>query len=300
MLCVLFYDKKVAGMKRIASFHMLTILFLSALILLTLFFHQRIPGWPSLILRLLLGLGLVLAIVLVYQYKPTLKVIRLIHDFSPLFFILFIFNALGDLIPHLHPDIDSILVRMDFWIFGNHPAVWLQHWIAPRFTDLMSLAYATYYFMPVVLILALYIKKQKPGLYESISILVFGYYLSYIGYLLFPAIGPRFTLAHLYTVPLNGGPLTNLLRETLNALEHNKRDCMPSGHTQIALMTLVLAYRYARRLFYIYLPLVLSLIFSTVYLRYHYAIDVLAGAFLAALCLVIGPKVHQWWEIETG
>jgi membrane-associated phospholipid phosphatase len=42
---------------------------------------------------------------------------------------------------------------------------------------------------------------------------------------------------------------------------------------------------------------VLGLIFSTVYLRYHYAVDVLAGAALAVLVVWTGPILHRRWEM---
>jgi membrane-associated phospholipid phosphatase len=59
------------------------------------------------------------------------------------------------------------------------------------------------------------------------------------------------------------------------------RDCFPSGHTEIPLLTLWLARRYRRKLFLVYLPITAAMIFSTVYLRFHYVVDVLAGAALA-------------------
>ena len=127
-------------------------------------------------------------------------------------------------------------------------------------------------------------------------VLVFGYYISFIGYILFPAIGPRYTLAHLYSVLLEGSFLTDVVRDGLNALEQNKRDVMPSGHTQIALMVLYLAYRYERILFYPFFPLIVGLIVSTVYLRYHYVIDLVAGAVIAAGCLPIALRLHAWWD----
>jgi membrane-associated phospholipid phosphatase len=280
-------------LKRIAPFHVLSLLFMAGLMALTLICHSGVPDWGALILRYLVGLGLNGVVVLAFSRWPGTRLIRWAHDFSPLFFILFVFDSLGYLIQYLQPDIDPVLIRMDYWLFGAHPTLWLQRWITPWLTDLLSLAYATYYFLAIVLILVLYNREQKPGLYESIFVFVLGYYLSYIGYLLFPAIGPRFTMTELYTVPLDGGAITDFLRDTLNNLEHNKRDCMPSGHTEIALITLGLAFRHTRKLFYIYLPMVLGLILATVYLRYHYVVDVLAGAFLAAICLAIGPWLYQ-------
>jgi membrane-associated phospholipid phosphatase len=39
---------------------------------------------------------------------------------------------------------------------------------------------------------------------------------------------------------------------------------------------------------------------ATVYLRYHYVADVLAGAALAVLCLVVAPPLHGWLARHFG
>jgi membrane-associated phospholipid phosphatase len=176
----------------------------------------------------------------------------------------------------------------------------MERWIVPWFTDIMSFAYVSYYFLPVELVLTLYLKDRMPEFNESMFVLAFGYYLSFIGYILFPAIGPRYTLTHLQSVPLEGSLLTDLVRDVLNALEHNKRDCMPSGHTQIVLMVLYLAHRYERFLFYLFLPIICGLILSTVYLRYHYVIDLFAGASIAVGCMIIGPRLYRMWKVVGG
>ena len=283
-------------MRRIAPFLGLTILFLLGLIVLTLFFRGQIPRWHSLLLRYMLWIGLVLVLKLSSDRNVMGRTGAFFHDFSPLLFIILIYESLGDLIQYLHPDIDPALIRIDHLLFGVHPTLWMERWIVPWFTDIMSFAYVSYYFLPVILIMTLYLRKKSPGLNEVIFILTFGYYVSFIGYILFPAVGPRYAMAHLYSVPLEGSLLTDLVRDVLNSIEHNKRDCMPSGHTQIALMVLFLARRYERFLYYIFFPLVCGLILSTVYLRYHYVIDLFVGAALAIGCLRIGPRLSKWWS----
>jgi len=285
-------------MRRIAPFLGLTILFLFGLILLTLFFRGQIPRWHSLFLRYVLWSGLVFALKLSSDRKVMGRAGNFFHDFSPILFIILIYESLGDLIQHLHPDIDPCLIRIDFFIFGVHPTIWMEKWIVHWFTDIMSFAYISYYFLPVILVTVLYLKNRREGLMESIFVLTFGYYVSFVGYILFPAIGPRYAMAHLYSIPLEGSLLTDLVREVLNAIEHNKRDCMPSGHTQIVLIVLFLAYRYERFLFYIFFPLVCGLILSTVYLRYHYVIDLFVGASLAVGCMIIGPRLYRWWNLR--
>ena len=283
-------------MRRIDPVQGLTLFFLIGLSLLTLIFRGQIPLWRSLLFRYTILLGFLFALKLSSDGKWVGKVGPFFHPFSPILFIILIYESLGDLIHYLHPDIDQRLIQIDFSIFGVHPTLWMQQWIVPWFTDLLSLAYISYYFIPVVLMVVLYLKNQRLEFDEAIFILAFGYYVSFIGYILFPAIGPRYTMAHLYSVPLEGSFITDSVRDLLNALEHNKRDCMPSGHTQIVLIVLYLAHRYEKFLFYIFFPIICGLILSTVYLRYHYVIDLFVGATIAVGCMIIGPRLYRMWN----
>jgi membrane-associated phospholipid phosphatase len=285
-------------MKRIVPIQGLALFFLIGLILLTLVFKGQIPPWRSLLLNYILFVGLFFAFKLSSDRKGIGKVGTFFHHFSPILFVVLIYESLGNLIQYLQPDIDPLLIKIDFSIFGVHPTIWMQQWIVPWFTDVMSLAYLSYYFIPVVLIAVLYLKDRMMEFDRAMFVLAFGYYVSFIGYILFPAIGPRYAMTHLYSVPLEGSFITDFVRDILNALEHNKRDCMPSGHTQIVLMVLFLAYRYERNLFTIFLPIICALILSTVYLRYHYVIDLFAGVVLAIGCMIVGPLLHRWWTLR--
>ncbi|PIV23255.1 MAG: hypothetical protein COZ69_07455 [Deltaproteobacteria bacterium CG_4_8_14_3_um_filter_45_9] len=285
-------------MRRIAPFHWLTFLFLIGLILLTLIFRGQIPLWRSLLLNYVVLFGLLFALKLSSDRKMIGKRGMFFHHFSPILFVILIYESLGNLIQYLQRDIDPTLIQIDFFIFGVQPTLWMEQWIVPWFTDVMSLAYLSYYFIPIVLIAVLYLKDRMMEFDRAIFVLAFGYYVSFIGYILFPAIGPRYALTHLYSVPLEGSFLTDFVRDILNALEHNKRDCMPSGHTQIVLIALYLAHRYEKVLFYIFLPIICALILSTVYLRYHYTIDIFAGVMLAIGCMIIGPRLYRWWNLR--
>ncbi len=283
-------------MRRISPTEGLTIFFLIGLSLLALVFRGQVPLWRSLLFRYAILLCLLFVIKLSSDGKWVGKVGTFFHPFSPILFIILIYESLGDLIHYLHPDIDQRLIQIDFSIFGVDPTLWIQKWVVPWLTDLLSLAYISYYFIPVVLIAVLYLKNRRSEFDESIFVLALGYYISFIGYILFPAIGPRYSMAHLYSVPLEGSFITDFVRDILNALEHNKRDCMPSGHTEIVLIVLYLAHRYEKFLFYIFFPIICGLILSTVYLRYHYVIDLFAGATIAIGCMIIGPRLYRWWN----
>jgi membrane-associated phospholipid phosphatase len=125
-------------------------------------------------------------------------------------------------------------------------------------------------------------------------------------YLFVPAIGPRFTLYEFsqLSVELPGLYFTDYLREIINtgggiinpnmpAIDQINRDCMPSGHTMITIITIILSFRYKSKLKYPILIIGSSLIFSTVYLRYHYVIDVFAGFIFAYISLYLEKRIHR-------
>jgi len=283
-------------MKRIAPIQGLTLFFLIGLILLTIIFHGKIPLWRSLLLQYIILVGLLFAFKIISDRRVMGKIGTFFYYFSPVLFVVFIYESLGNLSQYLQPDVDPQLIQIDFLIFGVHPTLWMEQWIVPWFTDIMSLVYLSYYFTPVVLAGVLYVKDRMAEFDRALFVLGVGYYISFIGYILFPALGPRYAMTHLYSVPLEGSFITDFIRDTLIALEHNKRDVMPSGHTQMFLMVLFLAYRYERILFYILLPIFCGMILSTIYLRYHYVIDILVGVGLAIVCLIFGPLLHRWWS----
>lgn len=285
-------------MKPISPTQWLTIICLLGLSLVVVTFRGQIPLWHSLLLNYTLLLGVLFALKVSSDRGVAGKVGTFFHHSSPILFVVFIYESLGHLIQYLRPDIDSALIRIDFSIFGVHPCIWMEQYVVPWFTDVMSIAYFSYYFLPVLLIVILYFKNQTMEFSESIFVLLFGYYISFVGYILFPAIGPRYALSSVCSVPLEGSFITDFVRDILNALEHNKRDCMPSGHTEIVLIVLFLAYRFQKVVFYIFLPVVCCLILSTVYLRYHYVVDLFVGALVAVGCMIAGPRLYRYWNGE--
>jgi membrane-associated phospholipid phosphatase len=192
---------------------------------------------------------------------------------------------------------DDVLIRIDYALFGVHPTVWLERVINPLFTALLQFAYISYYFIPVSLGVVLIAKGKHDEFEEALFGIVLCFYLSYIGYLLVPAVGPRFTLEHLQTTDLQAGPFIQKIQSTLNGFEHNKTDAFPSGHTAIALTTLYYAWKKKEKaLGAVLVPVALGLIISTVYLRYHYVIDVLAGIALTVLTVYLAPKMNTWFS----
>ena len=281
------------GHQRLKPVDLISYLALLALMLTTLVIQP--PHGTALLLKYS-GLALVLTL-LWWMDQGRFWLARGLHAFYPIVFIPILFDSFADLLPWVSPIVrDPVLIQLDLALFGTHPTVWLERFIHPWLTEILTWAYATYYFLPVVLVVALYWRGKEMSFDRAVFGVVLGFYLSFLGYFLFPAIGPRFTLTHLQTVDLHGIFSADTIRDTLNFLERFKQDAFPSGHTAVVLLVLFYAWQFVRGLFWVFLPVVVALIFSTVYLRYHYVVDVLAGIALAVLCVVLERVTTNLWH----
>jgi membrane-associated phospholipid phosphatase len=215
--------------------------------------------------------------------------------------------------PIRNVDYDHVLIEIDRWMFGFDPTVELYKIANPYLTELLQIVYGLFFFLPIILAVDLMINKRIGNVKYEAFIILFGFLLSYIGYILVPAIGPRFTLHDFYLkeVELPGLFLTEFLREivnsgesipggTIDAIDKVQRDVFPSGHTQMTLLTMYLAVKFKTKTKNFFLVVGTLLIFATVYLRYHYVIDLIAGFFFMVFTLWSGYHLYNWWMNKTG
>jgi membrane-associated phospholipid phosphatase len=189
---------------------------------------------------------------------------------------------------------DGVLASVDYAIFGAHPTVWLERFVHPVMVEVFTWAYVSYFFAPVALGIVLY-RADASRFAEMISVGVAVWTISYLGYFLVPALGPRYELAHLQTVQLPGALLAGALRDIMNSMERVAHDAYPSGHVAIAIVVIAYSVRWTVRLRWVLVPMMLMLILSTVYLRYHYVVDVLSGFVLGGGLLFLIPRLCSWW-----
>jgi len=277
----------------------LNLFFLFFLTLITTLFYRRIADPFTLIT---LYSGLVFLQIALIKNRERNGFLKLTHDLLfPIVCIILVFDSLGKLVHYINPrDIDPLLIKLDYMLFNGYPTVMLEKIMTPFLTDILQAAYSSYYFLPVTLGVVLKLRKEEEAFDRSLFLIMLCFYLSYIGYMLMPAIGPRFTMNHLQHRDLEGLFITAPLQEILNKLEGVKRDAFPSGHTAITLTVVYLAWRFEKKLFIVFLPVGLALIVSTVYCRYHYVVDVIGGIVLALITIVLGEKYYGYRTDYTG
>jgi membrane-associated phospholipid phosphatase len=199
------------------------------------------------------------------------------------------------LTPLINPhDLDGLFIRLDRFLFlGHDPTILVEKITYPVLSELFQISYASFYFIPFTLALYVYFKRSRLDFHIVASTLLMGFYLSYLGYYITPVIGPRFTLDHIQSFPLSGVLTFNFVRNLLAHLEGVMRDCCPSGHTVISLLAVLLARKYYRPFFPVVSVWASIVVFSTVYLRYHYVTDLLVGVTLGILVYQFGPLVSE-------
>ncbi len=271
----------------------ITIAAVVAMNLLILAFAGLWQAWDIFGLNLLI-IAFILGAALFHAYFSSTWM-RLFRDWYVPAFLIVVFLENRRLVPLVNPhDLDSLFIRIDRLIFaGYDPTVLLESITYPVLSEILQLSYASFYFLPFSLCLILYLARTKTEFHISASTILVGFYLSYLGYYLTPAIGPRFTLNHLQTFPLSGVFLFDALRGMLDQAEGVMRDCCPSGHVMISLLTVLLAKRYARGFFPVAFIWAVLIILSTVYLRYHYVIDLAAGTALGLLVYGFMPGIAR-------
>jgi membrane-associated phospholipid phosphatase len=95
-----------------------------------------------------------------------------------------------------------------------------------------------------------------------------------------------------FTVPLDGYVWASI-GEYLRSQWQFVGGTIPSLHCANATVIWLMAYRYHRPSFWVLSPVILSLYVSTVYCRYHYVTDSVAGVALALAVWAIAPALRQ-------
>ncbi len=254
-----------------------------------LFIWRRLPEAPW----LLAGHAL-LAAILLFQIRvpnPTSFVFR---NWYPILYVTFCYREMALFIHAVrHSDSDRWLADLDFRIWHANPCIWLERIYNPILTEYLQDVYTL--FVPAVILvgLVLWLRSRWEEFQYYTFLIALGFLVSYIGYLFVPARGPRFLLKPLEHAQLHGLWLFEHLQNTLDRLESAAYDCFPSGHTELTILAWWATRGISKQLFRLYFAYTLSIIFATVYLRYHYTVDVLAGIATALILICVSPWVYR-------
>jgi len=252
-------------------------------------FRQRIADAGVLLMVHALA-GLLIA---AYAFLPQLPGAFYFRHIYPLPYVFACYRLMSVLIRSIREErFDALLADWDRSFWHADPTVWLERLQTPALTEGLQIVYAL--FVPVVLAVAVILWVQKREDFRSYAfLLTLGFLASYLLYLLVPARGPRYLLDGLQTRPLSGLWLYGPLRHLLDVMESSHYDCFPSGHAEMTLLAWWTVSRISKPLSAFYLVYTALILLATVYLRYHYTVDLAAGAALAGLVWYTAPLFER-------
>ena len=266
--------------------------FLTGLVVLG--WWKTLPQAPELLVWHILG-----SAVIVLEVKRPNRISWFFRNWYPLPYVGYFYKEMALLIPAVRQDdisrqySDRWLAHLDFRVWGANPCVWLERIQWPALVEWEQLLYTL--FLPAVILVALLLwRRGRFAEFQYYAFLIgVGYLVSYVGYIIVPARGPRYLLNNLQHMPLQGLWLFRSMQDGLDKLEAYHYDCFPSGHTELTLLACWSSRVVSKRWFKIYLAYTPFLIFATVYLRYHYTVDLAAGTTAAFVLSAAGPALYK-------
>ena len=185
---------------------------------------------------------------------------------------------------------DNLVNQFELFVFGIHPTVWMQMFISFGLSEYMMFSYIFYFFMITILGLGLFLSHKIRELDNFFFTTAVTFFFSYLGFIFFPVAGPRFALADLHQIELGGGLISHFAQHLIGRAGIQGA-AMPSSHVAVALVVLIYAKRHHRLLFYVLSPMVFSLFVATVYGRFHYVSDVIAGLLVGASSIIVCDRI---------
>lgn len=209
---------------------------------------------------------------------------------------------------------DNVLIQMEELIFGAQLSLVLDEhpWLGPAsffgkiITEVTSWFYVTFYFWGYILAIILGVrffqasKKADSQKMEQSLQHILCFFCAWIGinaleffsYLWVPARGPIVEFTNQYVNPIVGfGPAEAIYAWVLEN-QATREDCFPSGHTSLSWITALFALRYVPRYGVWTMVCAVVTTVATVYLRYHYIVDLL-GAIPFVILGVYWGRLYQ-------
>ena len=295
------------------------------------------PRFAGGILRIGVALLCGVVLYLVSRRQPSEgSPLHMAREMLPFLLCILIYTNLHDTIGFVNPNtIHKELLALDIWLFGVEPCLWAEQFYSRERTRVFQLFYMSFIAVAPAVPLALLFQKRFEDFRRAALSIIVCFYMGYVMYLILPAAPPRIAIASEFKKNFGGDVIRDRFRGptwpweaenaegptdgadggaqagtkdlvsaaaegTLALLPTDSRAAFPSLHAAVSLLALGLAWRFTRGLFFVLLPLVLGLWVSTVYLRHHFVVDVIAGFALAPAAYVLSPRLDAWWTARRN
>ena len=247
--------------------------------------------WNFILTRIIFVFAFIFSLVI--KNKISNNFFQLLQNILVFALMTFLYKETAMLNTLIFPKIDEFLSNLDQNIFKFQPSIeFSKHFNSLFFSELFYFGYFCYYLLPLVVFGILY--KFSPQKIEEFGfILISSFLLYYFIFIIIPAEGPQFY----FTFPDNYIEAQGIFGNAIKLIQKNgeaSTAAFPSSHVGISWIVIFWLYQNFRKSVKYFLPFVILLMFSTVYIKAHYFVDVVAGFLTAPIVFFLTFKFYKF------
>ncbi|WP_344876482.1 phosphatase PAP2 family protein [Allokutzneria multivorans] len=249
---------------------------------------QRVTKPFELVVALAGGLAVWAVASLLVRRFPRSALAQYLWLLYPLSLTIFLYRVIERYVLVLHGRfLDTEVNAFEAAVFGGHPNLFFDSIANPVLTEVMMFGYSLLYPLMVLPAVVLLFRGEREKAERFIFRIMLAATATYVGFVLFPVLGPMHTVPRFAGGGLDGYLFTDMIQTMM--VGDPLGSAFPSGHVGIAWASLLAVRHFGhRRTFLVLLPFVCLLTVSIAYNRFHYVSDAFAGLAVAfavsALC----------------
>jgi hypothetical protein len=195
--------------------------------------------------------------------------------------------------------LDADILAFDLKTFGYEPAMAWDRFVTPTSVEWFAFFYFSYFFLLATHVIPMVLADRNSKRLAHFCLGTFMVYVfGHIGYMLVPGFGPYHHLAGQFEHDIEGGLFWKLVVATVEGAGAQK-DIFPSLHTAAPTFFAIFSFMHRRTMPFRYTWPVITffasqIILATMFLRWHWLIDVVAGLTLATTAAFVSRKVIDW------
>jgi hypothetical protein len=207
---------------------------------------------------------------------------------------------LRELLPIVNSSsLDAQLSRIDEHVLHFEPSLFMDRFVSPATTEWFAFFYFGYFCLLASHVLPMVFGSRRTSLLAEFALgMIIVYATAHTLYMVVPGYGPVRYLADRYQHTLPSGVWFDAV---LNAVQSGgaQKDIFPSLHTAGPVFLSLFSFRHRDKLPFKYTwPFVAffsaNIVIATMFLRWHYLIDVLAGLALSTGGTLLAARVARW------
>lgn len=224
----------------------------------------------------------------------------LVYRFTLFLCVFLSYFQLRSILPAVSPhSLDADLLAFDLRVFGVEPSIAWDRYVTPHTTEWFAFFYFGYFFLLSAHVVPIMLLGKNRVRVAHFALGIFMVFCTgHLLYMVVPGWGPYRQLAGQFEHPLEGGLFWRLVRATVDA-GGSQKDIFPSLHTATPTYFAIYSYIHRRvfpfRFTWPFMAFAATqIIIATMFLRWHYLIDIIAGITLATTAALLSRRIVLW------